>query len=51
MHDELHAACFANSVFFVTVLSEMTPFPITTLEPMLVEETHVSVSGFSCQHA
>lgn len=41
LHDELHAASFTSAVFPVAVLSEVAPFPVTTVKPMLVEETHV----------
>ena len=41
MHDELHAACFANPVLFVAMLPKVAPFPITALEPVLIKEAHV----------
>lgn len=42
LHDQLHAACFANSVLLGTVLSKVAPLPITTGKSVLVEEAHVS---------
>jgi hypothetical protein len=42
LHDELHPACFANSVLLGTVLAEVTPLPIATSKAVLIEETHVS---------
>lgn len=41
LHDKLHAASFTSAVFPVAVLSEVAPFPVTTVKSMLVEETHV----------
>lgn len=43
-HDELHAACFPGTVLSVAMLTEMSPFPIATLKPMLIVEAHVSIS-------
>jgi hypothetical protein len=40
LHNEFHPACFTGAIFSVAVLSEVAPFPVTALKPMLVEETH-----------
>lgn len=42
LHDEFHAARFANSVLLGTVLAEMPPFPIAARKTVLIEEAHVS---------
>lgn len=42
LHDELHTARLANSVLLGTVLSEVAPLVIATLEAVLVVEAHVS---------
>ena len=39
-HDEFGAACFTCTVFSITVLSEVVPFEIATLEFSLVVEAH-----------
>ena len=41
LHDEFHATCFTCSIFSIAMLSEMSPFPITTLESVLIEKAHV----------
>jgi hypothetical protein len=45
LHDKLHATCFTNPVLLGAVLAEVTPFPVTTHEPVLIEEAHVSRVG------
>lgn len=45
LHDKLHATCFANTIFAVAVLPEVTPLPVTANETMLIEEAHVSRAG------
>lgn len=42
LHDELHAARLSDSVLLGTVLSEVAPLPVSTDEPVLVVEAHVS---------
>ena len=42
LHDELHAARFPGSVLSVTVLSEVSPFPVAAGKAMLIKEAHVS---------
>lgn len=42
LHDELHAARFANAVLLGAVLAEMAPLPIATGKTVLIEEAHVS---------
>lgn len=41
-HDEFHAAGFPSPVLPVAVLTEMSPLPVSALEPVLIVETHVS---------
>lgn len=38
--DQLQATSFARSIFLVALLSEVTPFPVTTLPPRLFEVAH-----------
>lgn len=38
--EKLHAACFAHAVLGLTVLAELSPLPITTLEDVIVVEAH-----------
>jgi hypothetical protein len=40
LHDELHTTRFARAVLAVAVLPEVAPFPVTTLEPVLIKEAH-----------
>jgi hypothetical protein len=41
-HNEFHTACFTGTVFSVTMLTEVAPFPVTADKTMLIEEAHVS---------
>jgi len=41
LHDKLHATRFANTIFAVAVLSEVTPLPVAANKTMLIEEAHV----------
>lgn len=42
LHDQLHAACFANAILPIAVLSEVTPLPVAARKAVLIEEAHVS---------
>ena len=46
LHYEFHPARFTSSVFSVAMLSEVAPFPVPTLESVLIEEAHVWDFGF-----
>jgi len=49
LHNELHAACFTDPILPIAVLAEVSPLPVATHEPVLIEEAHVSRAGrFLC---
>jgi hypothetical protein len=41
IHNKLHAACFASSVFFAAVLSKRAPFEAFASEFPLIAKAHV----------
>lgn len=42
LHNKFHATRFTGTIFPVTVLTEIAPFPVTTGESVLIKEAHVS---------